>query len=544
MGSDFIGSIVSLDCGDPLGTYQGQLKSVNNRAQTLTIFKAYRNGLKCEVQNITLNASDIKELKILQSPTEAVAIVSKEATPSKLSPENSDGEGCPSPVKVCELPYTNGHSGQNGYTQRPGSARDVNSNCYKNYSSGGRYSPRYCQQANGASQRHSPSALTNGNGYTNGQTGGHRYTPTNEGRNVRFTPTKEDSQMRPRRNSASDVRKKSTTPRKIEGRNNKKQGMSREDCFSCPSDSVLQEFDFESNLALFDKKAVFEEIENTQPKTVNLSEPKKPLKYRCDENVLASEPVVLQQIKVPTGHSNAKQFVTDEGLVVPSISYELRSRLFATAEKYGFKTDRQVEMVGRSASEMVLQLLGGSTRLNPKNGHQLPTVVVLCGPHIQGAQGVSCARQLSNHNVKVHLFVPSCVQMIRAMEDELSLFALCDAKRTSSPSDLPVGSVDMIINAMDSHEQTSLRDQAWYKLLECWVGQNRAPVLALDPPVNCGAVTFKWCLSISLPLPLLGNCAQVYLCDLGFPKKVFNEVGIRYISPFSHKFVVPLHLRS
>lgn len=80
-----------------------------------------------------------------------------------------------------------------------------------------------------------------------------------------------------------------------------------------------------------------------------------------------------------------------------------------------------------------MDLLCFTCRLNPKNGHQLPTVVVLCGPHMQGAQGVSCARQLSNHNVKVHLFVPNTVQIIRAMEDELSLFALCDAKRTSAP---------------------------------------------------------------------------------------------------------------
>lgn len=52
----------------------------------------------------------------------------------------------------------------------------------------------------------------------------------------------------------------------------------------------------------------------------------------------------------------------DSGLVVPSISYEWRKKLFEAAEKLGFKQERQIEMVGRSACEMVLQLLGGSTR--------------------------------------------------------------------------------------------------------------------------------------------------------------------------------------
>lgn len=53
---------------------------------------------------------------------------------------------------------------------------------------------------------------------------------------------------------------------------------------------------------------------------------------------------------------------SDSGLVVPSISYEWRKKLFESAENLGFKQERQIEMVGRSACEMVLQLLGGSTR--------------------------------------------------------------------------------------------------------------------------------------------------------------------------------------
>lgn len=59
---------------------------------------------------------------------------------------------------------------------------------------------------------------------------------------------------------------------------------------------------------MFDKKAVFEEIENTCPEVVKVVENKKPQKYRCDENVLQSGPVVLQQIKVPNAYSTT--FVT------------------------------------------------------------------------------------------------------------------------------------------------------------------------------------------------------------------------------------------
>jgi hypothetical protein len=42
----------------------------------------------------------------------------------------------------------------------------------------------------------------------------------------------------------------------------------------------------EKNLALFDKKAVFQEIEKSGPEVIKTGENKKPQKYRCDENVL------------------------------------------------------------------------------------------------------------------------------------------------------------------------------------------------------------------------------------------------------------------
>lgn len=116
---------------------------------------------------------------------------------------------------------------------------------------------------------------------------------------------------------ASEVKKKSSTPRKIDF---KKRSTPKEDCFSAPTESYLADFDFEKNLALFDKKAVFEEIESSGNGTVIFAgnAEKRPTKYRCDENVLQSGPVVLSQIKVPC--SDAKCYVTGK---VPNNMYIL-----------------------------------------------------------------------------------------------------------------------------------------------------------------------------------------------------------------------------
>ena len=108
-----------------------------------------------------------------------------------------------------------------------------------------------------------------------------------------------------------DRRKQSSTPRKIENglsrSNTNKRGPQKEKTFSAPMKSFLDEFDFEKNLALFDKQAVFEEIENSGfPKIVKAGA-KPPSNYRYDENVINSAPVEYRQITVP--HPTGKEYV-------------------------------------------------------------------------------------------------------------------------------------------------------------------------------------------------------------------------------------------
>lgn len=110
-------------------------------------------------------------------------------------------------------------------------------------------------------------------------------------------------------------------------------------------------------------------------------------------------------------------------------------------------------------------------------------------------------------------------------------------------SDLPDTPVDLVINCLDCHENAFLRDQPWYKAVVDWANQNRAPVLSIDPPISEMelGIDAKWSLALGLPLPLGERAGRVYLCDIGIPQKVFQEVGINYHSPFGCKFVIPLH---
>ena len=51
---------------------------------------------------------------------------------------------------------------------------------------------------------------------------------------------------------------------------------------------------------------------------------------------------------------------------------------------------------------------------------------------MQGAQAINCARHLANHDVDVTLFVPNFVKMMPLVTEELQMYELTDAKKTSN----------------------------------------------------------------------------------------------------------------
>ena len=54
MATGFLNCVVSIECGDILGSYQGQVSEVDNKQQTITIIKAFHNGIKCNFPKITI----------------------------------------------------------------------------------------------------------------------------------------------------------------------------------------------------------------------------------------------------------------------------------------------------------------------------------------------------------------------------------------------------------------------------------------------------------------------------------------------------------
>ena len=145
-------------------------------------------------------------------------------------------------------------------------------------------------------------------------------------------------------------------------------------CFSAEADKLARypDFDFEENLAKFDKQAIFERMYTDRELDPGISGCNK---MRPQDNILEREPVSLRQIKVPLEHAG-KEYCTEDGFIVPAITLALKIKLFSAAEKAGLSLPQLVENAGICTCQMALQLVGGSLRINPENDHQRPEIVV------------------------------------------------------------------------------------------------------------------------------------------------------------------------
>ena len=140
------------------------------------------------------------------------------------------------------------------------------------------------------------------------------------------------------------------------------------------------------------------------------------------------------------------------------------------------------------------------------------------------------------------MYMPDASVYPHTLEAELRLYRLTGGKVVTKGKDLPQDSVDLIVTAMEDQEMWSQeRCQPWHRAAVCWAETKRAPVLAIDPPPHTPALTVKMALVGNLPLSHPKEGGQLYLANLGIPKNVYKEVGIKFASPFGAKFVIPLH---
>ncbi|KAG8144929.1 hypothetical protein E2320_013338, partial [Naja naja] len=236
-------------CGDSLGVYQGRVSAVNQASQTISLTRPFHNGVKCLVPEVTFRAGDITELKILEIPG--------------LGDNGRCGDFQHPDLGISALECPGGAS-QNGtgkLLKKPSSAPQNIPRRTDVKAQEVALSPQLHPCSKSYMDRHLES----------------------------LNPSKN---FRRRHNSwsSSSRHPNQATPKKS-GLKNGQMKSKDDECFGDDIEEIPDtDFDFEGNLALFDKAAVFEEIETYERKggTRSRGTPseKAAARYRHDENIL------------------------------------------------------------------------------------------------------------------------------------------------------------------------------------------------------------------------------------------------------------------
>lgn len=375
MAEGWVGKSISIKCIEPAGAvFQGKIKGVS--PEVITIVRAFRNGVPVRKPDteVKINSTNIFSLEIIPEvsysdngqPPEGQnnGSVNRQKTSKSNNNNGYTKEASSSSASPYQYAVQQQQQQPNPRSKSPNGNKKYFANSFPT-AAGPNEFPRQSSKPIDM-----PQAPVHPKQYNGGQRGNNNNPGGGAGRGSYQEST----------NSVGA------------GNNNGKSGRrfqnSKLETFGTPvNDPTMEEdFDFEKNLALFDKQAVWEKINQMNSGKPDLlhhqamagshSRQQPQPKYRHDENILQSAPTQYRQIEVD--YNSSRDYVSDDGLIVPSIPLIVRNRVQTAAEALGLTWERQVEMLSRGACDTALALLGGAPRLKPNNRHQWPNIVVVC----------------------------------------------------------------------------------------------------------------------------------------------------------------------
>lgn len=298
-----------------------------------------------------------------------------------------------------------------------------------------------------------------------------------------------------------------------------------------------EEFDFEANLAMFDKKAVFEDFKKNDRTSINdrlvgqnkVEKPakQKKQKYENDEMVLqdvakdnwdqigkssessrtntpkadgAKNQSKAQRNQTESKNRTYKLVNSEDASSVQSASpVQLLEIERLSADNFGITPAMMAEVCATNLSKLIIdRCLGGSVRLSNKKNHNLPPLVLLLiGSGRCGSRAFATGRHLSNHGVRVLAFVISSDESDTELHHQWRIFESVGGKVVTSDFDLLIDiirnqlntPVELILDALqgyDDHLEDIFYEPQDRKTLSSLVGwcnsSEQSKVMSLDIP--------------------------------------------------------------
>ena len=235
-----------------------------------------------------------------------------------------------------------------------------------------------------------------------------------------------------------------------------------------------------------------------------------------------------------------KNFVTKDGLTVPSVSREQMIEVDRIAvEETGPNLYQMMENAGRNLALNIIDLIKEKSR-----GKK---ILFFAGTGGNGGGGICAARHLLNHGYEPIVILSNEEKMQGVPSYQLEIFRKAGGQiiPIEKASDL---NPDIIVDAIIGY---SLISAPGGKILEMinFINNNNMPTISLDIPTGVLATSgenpgefVKPDKTITLALPKTGlspeKCGGIILADIGIPATVFEKAGLNYSSPFSSTFYI------
>lgn len=240
-------------------------------------------------------------------------------------------------------------------------------------------------------------------------------------------------------------------------------------------------------------------------------------------------------------------FLTESGDPVSAVTASEAVQLIRAREQRGAPGLAEiVESGGRSAYILTRRIIADL----PQTG--MDEIVLLGGPGYTGAAGLSLARHLANHGLRVTVFFP-LTSMRAVTARQLEAVRNSGVPVATHLNDLPQHPA-MIVDAMMGISGAPMK---WDDLSRvcAWVNTCRssgATVLSLESPsgvdpttgiASSGAITADDTLCMAFPKTGLQapECGRIAVADVGIPPETYRRVAIvTYPCVFTDSFILAL----
>ncbi len=237
-----------------------------------------------------------------------------------------------------------------------------------------------------------------------------------------------------------------------------------------------------------------------------------------------------------------ERFVTDTGISIPAITTDQMREVDRIAvEETGPNIFQMMENAGRNLTLQSIEALGDRW-LDAE-------IVVLAGTGGNGGGGICAARHLANRQGRVTVVLSNRAKLSEVTRFQHHVYQASPGRELEL-NELAQVSADLIVDAVIGYSLSGAPTDAAGEMID-WANASPAPVLALDVPSGIDsstgetfgtAIQPEWTMTLALPKTGLipERTGALYLADIGVPMTVYAKMGLEFVTPFNHRFRVPL----